>query len=203
MSNYPPTTRANFFAAVDKWQLGFIFRKMSRSTSQAHGAPLSDSALASLPDSILQLLLVEPSLLSDDKIHALIEPTIQLPSERTIGITVLGLTPIHLRLLSSQVLEVRQSAERLLPAAGRHPLSLDDWTGLGIQGEIEKLYTGDTGLNVEERWSALLRILKSGCLSDEVIRHGLLCVPDSSGKIHGRSIVEVLGVLLKEDSKCE
>ena len=203
MSNYQPTVRSNFFAAVDKWQISFVLSDLDNPHSTLYGSSSSSPTLISLSPPILQLLLGEPSLLGNPTISALTNPTTKLSPERSAPLVSLGLTPVFIRFLSSTDAATRQWAESCLALAGRRPVSLEDWSTTGIADAITRLYSGEAELDFEDKWSVVLKILRSRALGLETIRHGLLGSPTDDKGRSSKSVLKSLSVLLGDESSCE
>jgi senataxin len=198
MSAYPPSVRTNFFAAVDKWQISYILEEHVKNAQPGYGGSTTEQdTLLSLSPPTLQLLFAEPSLFDNPQISSLFDTTMMSQSSLTSKITALGLTTMLVRLLRSPQEDKRAWAQKLLLSAGKKPLSVDDWDGVGIGTEVESLYVGDSEGSLEYRWIAIRAILQSGCLDPECIRRRLLRCDDGRAK----GIMPTLTAMLGNDSE--
>jgi senataxin len=200
-------TRNSFFGAVDKWQAGFILSENAKSSEPAYGSNSQSNDLVSLPSSILQLFLAEPSLLDIPELSAFLDSTTSASASRPpqSHITTHGLTPILIRLLSSPDNARRNWALAQLPAAAWRPLSFQEWRDNGIGDELRRLYEGDLEVEPEARWEAIKAILKSNSLSREAVQDGLLGAAsrrDQSQRSDWGVMVTLSG-LLGSETDCE
>ncbi|OXB33487.1 senataxin [Cryptococcus neoformans] len=201
LSEWPAHVRKNFFAAVDRWQSTFILNHSDKASDRGYGKPSSaEPALYSLSGAIVQLLLGEPSLLSDPGVNSLYQDVFQSTFPTPTSLTALGMTPVHARLLSS--LEPVQNlwSAAQLPALARRPVRFSEWCNLGIGSEIQDLYN-DGVLDGGKRWQNVTAILDNKVLDQETVEKGLLngqLETDSRGR-KGRGVMSVLSGLLSSD----
>lgn len=194
MSTYPPQTRANFFAAVDRWQSDFIIKE----------AAAVEPSITSLSPPIVQLLLSQPSLLDTPQISGLVDTTIaETPNTISSATVALGITPLLVHLLRSSTLDRRKWAETHIAACGKRKSSFDISVGSGVQEEIESLASDDT-LAAIDKWRAIRAILKSGCLSQEAIERGVLRGEQLHGKkASSKRILPTIVPLLGTETDCK
>lgn len=207
MGNYPPATRTNFFAAVDRWQGPLILAEHSKASQPTYGAAWTDTSLLALPTAVIQLLFNEPTLLDNADISSLLDATIASSSQKTqktaSAVTHLGLTPVLIRLLSSPDQARRDWASSQIPATVRRPLTFGEWCSLGIGLEIQAFYGANDASSTEERWQTVQLIVQSRSLSPDTVRKGLLGGITTEGAHGGRKgVMAVLSNQLGSET-CE
>lgn len=150
------------------------------------------------------MLLGEPSLLSDPGVNSLYQDAFQSTSPTPSSLTVLGMTPVHARLLSSSEPEQNRWSAGQLPAFARRPLRFSEWCTLGIGSEFQDLYN-DGALDGQKRWHNVAAILDNKVLDQEIVEKGLLdgqLENDARGR-KGRGVMSVLSGLLSSDIPCK
>jgi senataxin len=151
--------------------------------------------LSALPQSIVQLYLGEPTLLSDPNMAAILDSTIDSSATPMQPSVVLhGLTPMVVDLLSSSSAVRRTWARAQLPALARQPLSFDEWCNLGIGVQLQAMYSGGGGLGGQEKWEVLSTIVAKGLLNQDTVARGILDGRNSveEGARNGKSLMAVL-----------
>lgn len=206
LAHFPSQARTNFFAAVDRWQSGFILAEHQKDTEH-YGSSSSTSAqtLFGLPSPILQSLFSEPSLLADETLSTLIDSSISLdPSQSQSGIAGPGLSPVLVKLLSAEAAPRRTWALAQLPLTSRNPLSFSQWCDSGIGLEVQALYPGRS-VRQEDRWTVLGALLRCGGLGPDAVDKGLLggSITKDGRSQFSRGIMSVLSGVLGSDHSCE
>ncbi|WVN90408.1 uncharacterized protein L203_105644 [Cryptococcus depauperatus CBS 7841] len=201
LSDWPIHVKEKFFAAVDRWQSGLIIAVSARAVDPGYRKAASRGhALYSLPLPILQLLLGEPSLLSDPGVSKLLEDVFQSEDPPPANLAALGISPVHARLLSSQDSNKRQWCINQLRMLARRPISFDDWCSLDIGVEIQELFN-DRYLDGDIRWGIIKSVIEEKVLDQETIEKGLLGgqVKTEVNAKTGRGLMSVLSGLLNSD----
>ncbi|ORX36373.1 SEN1 N terminal-domain-containing protein [Kockovaella imperatae] len=193
LSQRTSEAQSRFFTVVDRWEAEFILNEMPQS-SQIQGTSKSISLLS---QPMLQLLFGQPSLLKVEAVGALVASE-RLPKDKLSGLASLGITPVLVHLLCSSSPETRSWAGTCLALTSQHPLSLDDWKGTAIAEEIQKLIDDKPDASTDMGWTALLDILRSGSLSRNALREGLLSSPSSLSS--GDSFLRTLSKRLAQAS---
>ncbi|EIW69108.1 hypothetical protein TREMEDRAFT_31469 [Tremella mesenterica DSM 1558] len=199
-------TKENFFQKVDLWQASLILSEYNKASAPGYGSTSTVSiTLFDVDDSIVQLLCSEPSLVS--------KPTSTTPELVSLSllfsaaiasapsnpaVSKFGLTPVVVHLLSVDDPAQRSWALNQLPSCARRPLSFAEWCENGIGSKVQELYLDNRFDSATIRWSALHRLLDSGCLTLETVQKGLLKGHTSvraDAKV-GKPIMSVLSTLL-------
>ena len=206
LSGFPATTRTNFFAAVDKWQSDLLLEELRKEQRGRSGGELSTSVnIFDLPSPVVQLLSNEPQILKVPEIERLVDESIRRSTRSVPQATSLGLTSLIAHLLSSTDSLRREWAMNQLVGCAQRPISLEEWFDNGIGEDVQHLWTANLD-HAEPRWSALEQLLRSRCLSLEVIQIGLLEGKSSSATdrtTRPRSVMAALGQVLGSEVPCQ
>lgn len=121
------------------------------------------------------------------------------------SITSSGPSPMLVRMLASPNKERRSWASSQIPACSRRPVTFEEWCSSGLGEESKALYTDTGDVKMADRLAGIEVLLRSGALSPEVIRKGMVdgMVEVDSGSRPENGLMATLSHLLGGQSDRE